>query len=418
MNVKLYTLILTLTLAATPALQAMHSKGAIFLARRLCQNALPALGTELNRTFNTPKITQSHVLNFPQGYMPFAFGIGFAATTLYDALTREADEGESTEEVVETTEEQKFVSINTLSLYDIPGILEALVGATEEDKLVLAQKISHVIIRYKTPTLIKMLKVADGRSHRTLVQALKNNITWYSLDDISQILKEDSRRHTHELITIALKNNYSYFTNYTIAGFSLYASNTRRKQYVEVLMSVNPGQQQHMLQPILHDIDQYDVLHLLRHVDKSLDHTILTAFTQSKNPNLSYYNRGVDLLHLLERTKSYDQTNLVTTLIKNNDLAIYNSWYFSGFNKYCNEGAKKILAEAVTKEIIENPDKFINTRYNTFDDILATTAELCAPEQHEYITDTLISLSADRWRTSVAFNSASQKWEDRSSFKN
>ncbi len=302
----------------------------------------------------------------------------------------------------EENQEETPVSIADLSLYDFPGILEALQHASEEDKRLLTQEIARGMWHYKVSAIIKMLQCTEGRPHRNLVNGITKHITCYSTDDISQILKSDLHDDTHALIAHALKNNYKQFTNYTLCGVSLYSSQDWRKQYVTILKTLKPMYHGTMLQPILNDIEQHNIIDLLYVAGTSHKRDILIAFTNAQNIDLSVYNRGGELQDLLELTRPYNQLNIAHAIAKNIDQ--YNGHHFFYFLKICTQESRQIITNA----IIQNLSKNIN-KYDT--QTLDLIKQLCNNEQQETITTVAQLAIQSKGPMIVGYNELKGKFE-------
>ncbi len=390
MNYKLYALLLTLTLAATPALQAMRATRTLLATARSLRQNTPAL--------TMPKNGHEQHKNYYEAqdnyHVPVVLGAGIAATAIGQALAQEDGKDEE-------TQEQKIVSIDNLSLSDFPGILEALQHASEEDKRLVAQAVARCIWHYKVSAIIKMLQCTKGRPHRILIHGIAKNITWYSPDDISQILKSDGHEETHALIASALKNNYQQFTSYTVCGLSLYSNQDWRKQYASILKTLKPAYHGIMLQPILDTIEQHNIIYLIYVAGPAHKKDIITAFTNAQNIDLSVYDDGRELMYLLEITKPYGQSNLAHAIAKN--INKYNGWHFFGFVRECTEESKEIIAQAITQNIEKN----IHTYDATTRDLIK---KLCNTEQKEVITSATIAMQS-KMSSPFSYNQFTRKWE-------
>lgn len=387
MNNIFYTLLLTLALTLCPALKAMHTRRALLLTARSLRPALTVPKTEHEQHKNSygkqRNAFASHML-----------GAGIAATAIGQALAQEDNEAKE-------TQEETPVSIDKLSLSDLPGILEALQHTSEEDKRLLAHKIVRSIQCYKVSSIIKMLQCTEGRPHRILVNGIAKNITWYSTDDITKMLKSDCHEDTHALIAHALKNNYKQLTSYTLCCVSLYHSQEWHKQYATILKTLKPTYHGLLLQPILSNIAQHNIIYLIYVAGSAHKKDILTAFANTQNIDLSVYDNGRELLYLLELTKPYNQTNLAHAIAKNIDQ--YNGWHFSGFVKECTEESKEIIAHAITQNIEKNI-----TRYDASTRDLIK--KLCNKEQKEIITSATIAMQS-KMSSPFSYNELTRRWE-------
>ncbi len=390
MNYKLYALLLTLTLTLCPALQAMRVTRSLMVAARSLRQNTPALAI--------PKNGHEQHKNYYEAqdnyHVPCALGAGIAATAIGQALAQEDDKEEE-------PQQQKLVSIENLSLSDFPGILEALQHASEEDKRLVAQAVARCIWHYKVSAIIKMLQCTKGRPHRILVHGIAKNITWYSTDDITQILKSDGHEETHALIASALKNNYKQFTSYTVCGLSLYSSQDWRTQYASILKTLKPAYHGVMLQPILNNVEKHNIIYLIYVAGPAYKKDIITAFTNAQNIDLSVYDDGRELMYLLEITKPYSQLNLAHAIAKNIDK--YNGWHFFGFVRECTEESKEIIAKAITQNIEKN----IHTYDATTRDLIK---KLCNKEQKEIITSATITMQS-KMSSPFGYNPFTKEWE-------
>lgn len=227
MNCKLYTLLLTLTLSMSPSLQAMRARSSVTAARSLYRPSFTKVPAQaLARTYPHTE-RRERFRDGAHGYMPAAIAIGLGLTAQH--------------------------AIEELDIYDMDAVLKVLKNGTEDEKLLVTEKIAQKITRYKVKDVINMLQHTKNEPHRTLVTAVANNITSLTLQQIAQILKSDTQDETHALIAGALKKNYNYFTGYSVMGYRITSSQEYIFEYAQTLQCLQKKYQSDAMQSLAHD---------------------------------------------------------------------------------------------------------------------------------------------------------------------
>ncbi len=232
MNCKLYILLLTLTLAISPALQAMRVKGFVKTARSLTASQIyaHALARTQYANHNGREHFQDAAHNtYGYNYLPLALAIGLGLTTQH--------------------------AMEELDIYDMNAVLKVLQNGTEKEKRLITEKIARKISRYKVEDIISMLQHTQQEAHKTLVTAVANNITFFTLEQITQILTNDNQEETHALIADALKKNYNYFTGYSFIGYRLLSSPEYLFEYAQAIQCLQKKYQSDAMQPLAHDLN-------------------------------------------------------------------------------------------------------------------------------------------------------------------
>lgn len=348
MNFKQLLLILTLTLI--PTAHAMRFKGTF---TRASKQTSPAAFTAYNKNqgiYAKKLFTGSH-----SSYLPFMLGTSIGLMQMAWAQEEEKQEKENAQE------ETPF-SIQGLDLKNPQAIIEAFQKANEADKQLLAQKVAHTISWYSAEAALytiedigNFLKYTTKKSHRTLITAFSRNITRFTPKDIMLILKSDSQDETHRYIAQALQENYAAFTSYFFCGFKLASKKEWRREYVAILKALKPEYQRKVLEPILENIEHYNVFDLLYYADNQYKQDILKALTQAPSINLNNYEARY-IHHLLELTKPLNQTIVAQAIADNIDH--YNGWHFHGMFKLCTQESKKIILKAIAERLDKNIKKY------------------------------------------------------------
>ncbi len=247
MNYKLYALLLTLTLAAIPALQAMRLTRGLMATSRSLGSTLQAGKHAFAQTHSTHNNGHGYHQEEPHYghgnyYIPAAVTAGVVLTALH--AMEEKPNNSST--------------LAKLDIHNVTAILEVFKTGSEEDKQLLATKIAQKITYYSVKDIISLLQHTTGNPHNTLTSALSYNITYYTNDQIIQILKGDPQDDTHNVISRALIENYNYFAgNVILLGWKIKrGSSLGTINYFETIECLQEKYFTTAMQPFLSDLDQ------------------------------------------------------------------------------------------------------------------------------------------------------------------
>ncbi len=277
-----------------------------------------------------------------------ALSLGLAASYTQAQETEQKD----------TTQENPPFSIKGLNLKNREAVIEALQKASDTEKELLAEKLAqhiawyvHDVSLYTVEDITTFLQHTTQKPHRILITAISKNITRFTLEDVTHILKTDTQEETHAFIAQALKDNYTALTSYSFFGIPLSSNYQWRREYAALLKALKPEHQGKVLQPILADIENYNVFVLLYYAHTEHRETILNALQKTPAINLSVYH-GCELHHLLELTKNYNQTMVAQAIA--NTIDRYNGWHFHGMFKLCTEESKRIILCAIANSLHKN----------------------------------------------------------------
>ncbi len=307
------------------------------------------------KTLTTPKNSTTSNQTSTNRALGLALSLALAASYTHAQETQQKD----------TPQEKPPFSLKELNLKNRESVIEALQKAPDSEKELLAEKLAqHIawyardVSLYTIEDISTFLQHTTQKPHRILITALSKNITRFTLADITHILKTDNQEETHAFIAQALKDNYIALTSYSFFGVQLSSNYQWRREYAALLKALKPEHQGKVLQPILADIENYNVFVLLYYAHTEHRETILNALQKTPAINLSVYH-GCELHHLLELTKNYNQTMVAQAIADTIDT--YNGWHFHGMFKLCTEESKKIILGAIAKHLNKNIDIYDTT---------------------------------------------------------
>ncbi len=356
MHVTLRVFLLILVLSRMPQLQAIRFKETLLQASKQMLNAPKSAYKNNNQTS-------------AGGALGLAISLYLSASYAY---------AHENEQKINPPEEPPF-DIKGLDLKNPQAVIEALEKAPDAEKELLAKKLAHHIAwywhdvsYYTIEDISTFLQHATHKSHRILITALSKNITRFTTEDITRILKADNQEETHAFIAQALKDNYTALTSYSFCGVPLTSNNHWRRQYAALLKVLQPKHQGKVLQPILENIQDYNVFDLLYFAHNEHKQTILKALQEAASINLSIYN-GCQLYHLLELTKDLNQTIVAQAIARAIDT--YNSWHFHGMFKVCTEESKKIILKAIAERLHKNIERYDSSTLSILEEMACELPE-------------------------------------------
>lgn len=360
MKYKLYALLLTLTLTASPALQAMRTRGAFLATARSFRNPTLLAGRQIvTRAQSTNNNEQGHGQEESR----------YARETNYLPATAIAiGAGLTTQRALE--EQEDSLTINKLDIYDINAVLEVFKNGTENEKRELAQRIAQKITHYKIEDVIKMLLQTEKRPHRTLVNALTKNITRYTPEQIAQILTGDTQDETHDLIASALNKNYNYFTGYTVGGYRLLANADYLYEYAKTINSLKEKYHSKAIEPLAHDLNEnnirdglgWDIKNILKNAPTQSKQIIISAIIQNMNSDkeetLEAINWYVGIHTILKHSNEHNTEMITAFIVKN--INNYSIDKISSILYASTDKNKKSIIAAIAQNINNGIGKHLN----------------------------------------------------------
>lgn len=301
---------------------------------------------------NAKLSTLTNTIRHMQTHYNEALGLGLSLGLATQYLLAEDNKEQ------EKSPENSYFSSKDINLKNPQAVLEGFAKATEAEKKELAKQVAKGIAWYKSygssysiEDISSFLTATKETAHCILITAIAQNITRFNAKEIKLLLLHDPKSETHELIAKALKNNYATFTGYSFWGIELSSQSDSRKEYASILKALKPEYQTEMLQPILKNIEKYNIFQLLYYVDPQHKQTILEELNKSTKIDLSLY-RGTEMFQLLRLTKDLNQRIVAQAIAK--DVGSYTSWHFHGLFKLCTEDSKKIILNGIAKHMKKN----------------------------------------------------------------
>ncbi len=348
MNNKLYILLLTLTLAISPALHAMK-RALVPIARSLRNSSYTKVPTDrpayqagqqvLARAQFTNTNERGHKQEeprYPRGanYLPVtAIAIGLGLTAQH-ALEEQDDS----------------FSIDKLDINDVKAVVEALKKCSKKQQGIITKAIVQNINNYSGYDLQRLLEASDKQNQEIITTAIalniNHNINNYDRYDVATIL-EVSAKQNQEIITIAIADDINKnFKKYDI--YSLH----------DLLKASNQQNQELIVTAIAQNIDKFDshndhygAYKLIEASYEQNQKIITTALANDINKNFNKYNIW-SLCEWLKTTREQNQVIITSAIAQN-------------INKYSAFNLRQILEnfsgqnqEIITKAIMQNIDAF------------------------------------------------------------
>lgn len=391
MNYRLYALLLPLTLAFSPALQAMRLRNAVITtARSLSRQPLyqPDRQAALARTHATYNNEygysqeESHYTHNTSHHIPaaaIAIGLGLTAQQAME-------------------EQDDSLVINKLDIYDINAVLEVFKNGTEDEKQELAQRIAQKITYYKIEDIIKILQLTKNRPHRTIVNAIAKNITHFAVQQITQILEGDTQDETHDLIASALNKTYNYFTGYSFGGHKLYTTQEGIYQYAETVNCLRVEYQSKAIQPLaryLATIKRWQVFRLLQSSPEKSKQVVISALVENCKDDIknidTMYSAAYDLRNLTKESNTHNQKLITAIVIQNLDK--FDNWGLAQILETANMHTQEVIIKAIVENMStyhsNSEIKRTNELYDGYS--LSRILKASNPQNQEVITNAIIS---------------------------
>ena len=300
MNYRLYALIFALSLAASPALQAMRVPrvNSLLMASRALRSPGLQTGSQALARIQSSQSNDNHKEQFKDNAYT-AFDSNFIPTAGAAAV------GLAMAGQHEMEEEHSSSVLNKLNIYDIAAVLAVLKNGSEDDKRVVIDKVGQHIEKYYVGNVVKILQIVNEKNQEVIIKAIIHHIDKYVKGgDLSLLIKVSSEKN-QELLYAATLENIDKF-----CGFSLCA--------------------------------------ILRIAPKKYRETFISAIAKNIHKNIEHY-WGDDLSIFLELANE-DNKKIITKAI------IENTYQFTGYRverilAYCNQEIKEAVINIINERI-------------------------------------------------------------------